>query len=151
MPTSNYSSSSISIDDKLTVIAADILAVLMENDSEVVKEIIAAYATDSLATNILEHSEEYPNYRLVGQLIYRLKKDGGKALYIPRTATISNQDKLTVNMREQLCFECHDSHVAGHIGVNRMSALLKRSFFWPKMDITIKCSAGSGMLGLSAE
>ena len=138
LPRQVYSGSSMKIDDQLTVIASDMLLALLQDDTTIAEEIRSSYETDALAINLKDHPSEYPSYTQVGDLFYRKKLDGGKALYIPSTALVTNADGDRVSLRKQLCFECHDSHVAGHIGVNRMSALLRRSFFWPHMHIDIK-------------
>ena len=125
--------------DQIAIINSDILSSLMTTDfGNMSKEIKESYRQDSLAQKILKNINSLGTYKLVEGLIFRMKGDGGKSLYIPRTATIVDTNGTKVKLRDQICFECHDSPMAGHLGVNRMSALIRRSFWWPKMDKNIR-------------
>ena len=124
--------------DSITIIYSDTLNAMMTTDKSMYQEIKNAYGTDSLAKNILKNIEKRDAYKLVEGLIFKMKPDGGKSLYIPRTATVLDNNGTKVKLRDQICFECHDAPMAGHLGVNRMSALIRRSFWWPKMDKNIR-------------
>ena len=47
----------------------------------------------------------------------------GDRLFVPRWG----------NLRREVIKECHDSKWAGHPGVERMTALIQASYFWPHM------------------
>ena len=46
---------------------------------------------------------------------------------------VLNKEGSEVAMRDQICYETHDTPIAGHLGRDRMYALISRSFFWPRM------------------
>ena len=48
----------------------------------------------------------------------------GDRLYVPSGG----------GLRRELLRETHDPQWAGHLGIERMSALLSKSYFWPKMS-----------------
>ena len=124
--------------DNLTIMHSEILLSLMVSDQNIIKEIKRAYKTDDISKAVIaDPSAKSDKYQIIGGLIYGLKRDGGKALYIPATAKLGDSTGKTWNMRDLLCYECHDSPIAGHIGVSRMSALLRRSFIWPGMKDNI--------------
>ena len=124
--------------DQLTIMNADILGALMAQDELIVKNLKEAYLTDPISKAVVSDPEsKSEQYQIIEGLIYWLKRDGGKALYIPETAVLKNAEGKTCSMRDLLCYECHDSPVAGHIGIARMSALLRRSFYWPGMKDSI--------------
>ncbi|KAL6191381.1 hypothetical protein ACLB2K_037772 [Fragaria x ananassa] len=47
----------------------------------------------------------------------------GRRIYVPKWG----------NLRRELMKECHDSKWAGHPGVKRTLALLKSTYYWPRM------------------
>ena len=47
---------------------------------------------------------------------------------------VEDKDGKSWNMRDLLCYECHDSPIAGHIGIAMINSLLRRSFIWPGMQ-----------------
>ena len=107
--------------DRLAIMNADILLALMAKDELIVKEIRKSYKTDLISKAVLaDPPSKSSKYQVIGGLIYGLKRDGGKALYIPETAQLQDAAGHTWNMRELLCYECHDSPIAGHIGIARM-------------------------------
>ena len=120
--------------DRIATLFSDVLTSMMKIDDTVVKAIKTAYQTDEVSIAIFKAPEEYDSFGIINGLIFKLRRDGGKSLYIPATAVIKGDDNKKHRMRELLCHETHDSPVAGHLGRDRTSALLKRSFYWPKMD-----------------
>ena len=117
---------------------ADILSALTSTDESTARLIKQAYSTDDIARAVIadpmKHAEQY---QIIEGLIYWLRRDGGKSLYIPETAEMKNVDGKKMKMRDLLCYECHDAPIAGHIGIARMSSLLRRSFYWSNMKESI--------------
>ena len=79
--------------DRLSIISGGILLSIFEADDTVRKVIQDAYETDSLAQEIIKEPEKFIRYKKFNNLIYRIKLDGGKALYIPETAKMLSKDK----------------------------------------------------------
>ena len=127
--------------DHLTVIAGDILAAMFEVDSDIIRELQASYKKDLVAKAVLSGRAKRNvrnHYQVINGLVFRRKPDGSKALYVPKSAVLTDSKGEQHSMRELICYECHDSSVAGHLGVTRMSALIRRNFYWPNMTDTIK-------------
>ena len=119
------------------------------------RSVASTYSSDPTATKILANPKRYPKMRVINGIIYRSKTKNGLALYIPSTLTMENSEGKTVTMRELICYECHDSPVAGHLGRDRMYALISKNFYWPRMlhDINkqvsecAKCQANKHVKG----
>ena len=110
----------------------------MSQDELIVKNLKQAYLTDPISKAVMSDPiSKAERYQIIEGLIYWLKRDGGKALYIPETAVLKDANGVEKPMRDLLCYECHDSPIAGHLGIARMSALLRRSFYWPGMKNSI--------------
>ena len=54
-------------------------------------------------------------------------------LYVPKGAGPTG-DRL----RQLLIKECHSSAMSGHFGVDKVTALLQRDYFWPRMRRTVR-------------
>jgi hypothetical protein len=47
------------------------------------------------------------------------------------------------SMRTWICKEHHDQPMVGHAGIAKTLALLKRQFYWPRMDVTVTRYVGN--------
>ena len=94
--------------DSLTIMAADILGALMSQDELIVKNLKQAYLTDPISKAVMSDPiSKAERYQIIEGLIYWLKRDGGKALYIPETAVLKDANGIEKPMRDLLCYECH--------------------------------------------
>ena len=95
----------------------------IENDSDatIIDKIREAYTHDAACSRIIR--ERNQNYRFDHELIY-----ANNRLLVPND----------INIKQHILKQCHDYELAGHIGIQKTSELVKRYFYWYNMDIDIK-------------
>ncbi len=53
-----------------------------------------------------------------------------------------HKDSLVVpahgSLRRDVMYNCHDASVSGHVGIRKTKELIRRQFWWPKMDSEIE-------------
>ena len=79
-----------------------------------------SYPSDPACVSILHHPTASPNFSVRQGLIYYKHS----RLYVPNDSTL----------KMQVLRECHDTPTSGHLGVAKTIDLVKRHFYWPKMD-----------------
>ncbi|KAH9753791.1 Endonuclease [Citrus sinensis] len=89
--------------------------------SDIVSRIKEGLQQDPLAKDLLEKVLEGKTRRFWQEECILLTK--GDRLFVPRWG----------NLRKEVIKECHDSKWAGHPGIERTTALVQASYFWPHM------------------
>ncbi|KAH9657886.1 Endonuclease [Citrus sinensis] len=89
--------------------------------SDLVSRIKESLQQDPLAKDLLEKVLEGKTRRFWQEEGILLTK--GDRLFVPRWG----------NLRKEVIKECHDSKWAGHPGIERTTALVQASYFWPHM------------------
>ncbi|KAH9706417.1 Endonuclease [Citrus sinensis] len=97
------------------------LVTLSQPKSNLVMRIKEGLQQDPLAKDLLEKVLEGKTRRFWQEEGILLTK--GDQLFVPRWG----------NLRREVIKECHDSKWAGHPGVERTTALVQASYFWPHM------------------
>ena len=82
-----------------------------------------SYPSDPACVSILHHPTASPNFSVRQGLIYYKHS----RLYVPNDSTL----------KMKVLRECHDTPTSGHLGVAKTIDLVKRHFYWPKMDSEI--------------
>ena len=72
----------------------------------------------------------WSEFLLYDNIIYRWKKDN--------TMTSCNLLVLPKSCRKDIMTTMHDSKFAGHPGMSRMTTLISRKFYWPRMKHDIE-------------
>lgn len=84
----------------------------------------------NLKTNVEADPEKFPSWKVEGNQIFKLVSLGlGPAQWnrvVPK------------DLREKVLFECHDSPLAGHLGVNKTYERVREKYYWPKMKSDIR-------------
>lgn len=105
----------------------DQMSLSLNNISQVISgastlnRIKEAYAEDEIACSVTRNPSLYKDYTInstTGMIYWNQSR-----LYVPAVQAI----------RTSLLQECHDNPLSGHLGVNKTLALIKKSFYWPKM------------------
>ncbi|KAH9723181.1 Endonuclease [Citrus sinensis] len=94
--------------------------------SDLVSRIKEGLQQDPLAKDLLEKVLEGKTRRFWQEEGILLTK--GDRLFVPRWG----------NLRKEVIKECHDSKWAGHPGIERTTALVQASYFWPHMKDDIE-------------
>lgn len=63
----------------------------------------------------------FPSLRIIEDVVYQVKKDGQMVVVVPQ------------HMRQGVLGLIHNGVLAGHFGVSKSYAALKRRYFWPNM------------------
>jgi transposase InsO family protein len=105
-----------------------------------------AYSSDPLAKLVIAGKHAYSDLKLQNNVIVRIDRDGNSQLYIPANAIITNSQlrtehpvegdilRPTCSLREELLRQVHNN---GHIGAGKMVHMMVKSFYWPKMRLSV--------------
>ena len=100
-------------------------------DQVFLDKIRAKYQEDDLFKNILERLQRgeqlRKRYMLEDDLLYYTRR-GVQRLCIPRVDEVLST----------LLYDCHDSLLGGHLGVDKTLAYAQRFYYWPKMEKDIR-------------
>lgn len=91
-------------------------------------DIVKAYAEDDQCKSVLANPTAYPQYQVKSGLII----DKANRVLIPSTGNLS---KI---VKEAILFECHDSPLAGHGGVQKTMEQVQRRFTWHQLHKEVK-------------
>ena len=92
----------------------------MQN-TQLEQQIKAAYLEDPLTAALLQRPKE--PFQLSNGMLYKQQR-----VYIPNNEQI----------KQTILHECHDSPLAGHVGVLKTTDLIARQFYWPGMYAQIE-------------
>ena len=92
----------------------------MRND-QLAQQIKAAYLNDPVTAALLQQPKE--PFQLSNGMLYKQQQ-----VYVPNNEQI----------KQTILHECHDSPLAGHVGVLKTTDLIARQFYWPGMHAQIE-------------
>lgn len=111
-----------------------------------IKRIALGYQRDTMANNLISYLrnpqvESKPigfsgvnlqNFRLIDNLVYLNDKPTQRSTRIPRLYI--PHDPQDPTFRVEIINSCHSSPISGHFGRDRTYDMLRRTYYWPKMD-----------------
>ena len=102
---------------------------LTDRGSDLADLLKAAYDKDLKAKELFELASATPleNYRVKAGLLYYSVGEMER-LYVPNDFDI----------KKKVLWECHDSPMAGHLGVDKTLELVSRTFFWPRLSSEVR-------------
>lgn len=94
----------------------------------ITEEIRRAYQGDPVCVEILtrgqaSEAEVESKYEIRNGIIYKESR-----IYVPNNTQI----------KKKILYECHDSPIAGHVGVTKTVEHVSRQFYWPKLHEEVK-------------
>jgi hypothetical protein len=112
------------------------------------REVNAVSTIDYSNTLLKEIKDAYKNDDVCVQLMQNGKSETDDAITI-RDGLIYHDEALYIPAHEpiktQLLSEAHDAKISGHVGMTKTLELLRRQFYWPKMNSDVKSYVTSCM------